>query len=336
MARASGILAVWLLTSAACASTRLPPAASGPAWPPAPESARVAYVRSVSRPEDLGIRRGVLRTTADVIFGAAPRRLVRPMAVAIGMDGTLFVADPGAGGVHRFDRVRRRYSLLRRREGALPSPVGLAVASDGTLYATDSRLNAVFVLAPGARAFTLLPTGPLSRPTGIALDETRARLYVVETAAHRIAVFGLSGARAGMLGERGDGKGTLNFPTLASVDAGGRLWIADSMNFRILAFEPDGAAGAAFGKVGDGSGDFARPKGIAVDGDGHLWVVDGLHSAVQVFDPEGNLLLRIGERGGGPGEFLLPAGIAVRGSDIAVADALNARVQLFLYRGGEP
>ena len=88
---------------------------------------------------------------ADTLFGGSEAHLVRPMAV-VAVDGVLYVADPGAKGVHRFDQPKGEYDLLHAADGgALPSPVGLARGADGDVYVTDSVLAAVFVIRRGAR-----------------------------------------------------------------------------------------------------------------------------------------------------------------------------------------
>ena len=57
------------------------------------------------------------------------------MAVATSADeGTIFVADPDAGCVHRYDLTKGRYSCLKISSGEeLWSTVGLAVDDEGRL-----------------------------------------------------------------------------------------------------------------------------------------------------------------------------------------------------------
>ena len=97
-------LACALVALAACVPQAQAPPPDQPAlaWPPAPDPARVAFVRAFSRPEDLGIAKGVLERLADLVFGASESRLVRPMAV-VTVGALVYVADPGVRGVHRFD-----------------------------------------------------------------------------------------------------------------------------------------------------------------------------------------------------------------------------------------
>lgn len=321
---------------AACSAAVVAPSAtqSLPVWPPPPDAARIAYVTSISRPGDLGIAPGFLQRLRDAVLGADDRRLVRPMAVAVA-GRTLFVADPGAKGVHRFDPANGAYDLIRGPGGTpLPSPVALATGGDGEVYVSDSRLGSVMVIRPGetvAQAVRL--DAPLRQPTGLAFDAQAGRLYVVDTASHRVEIFDDSGARVASFGRRGEGAGEFNYPSLIWRAPDGRLYVTDSLNFRVQIFDRDGVFVGTFGQSGDGSGDTPRPKGVAVDAHGHVYVADALFNAVQIFDGAGRFLLSLGGHGQGAGEFWLPVGVFIDGERIYVADSYNGRVQVLRYLG---
>ena len=305
-----------------------------PAWPP--EEPRIAFVHSFSTPEQLGIRPRLPERVVALIAGRAERRLVRPMAVVVVAD-IVYVADPGAKGVHRFDLARRRYDLIRGGE-PLPSPVGLAVGPGGSIYVADSMLAAVFAIDPRSTVARRVPLRePLGQPTGLAFDPASQRLFVVDTADHRVKVFEKNGSLAFSFGGRGDGDGEFNYPTHLWRDGEGRLLVTDSLNFRIQVFDGSGGFLGKFGRNGNGAGEFARPKGVAADRFGHVYVVDALFHAVQVFDSAGQLLLRFGSQGREPGEFWLPSGVCFAGGDtLYVADSYNQRIQIFRYVGSEP
>jgi DNA-binding beta-propeller fold protein YncE len=313
------------------------PEAPLPAWPPAPEKARVEFVRSFSCAEDLGIQKGFFARLKDFIFGEENSRLVRPMAVVA--DGSaIFVADPGVRGVHRFDTASGDYALITGPEDApLPSPVGLARGVGGEIYIADSALARVFVVRAGDKHATPLDLGAtLRQPTGIAFDAVANRLFVADTAAHRIEVFERDGKHVAQIGTRGTGDGEFNFPTYLWLTSAGRLYVTDSLNFRIEAFDPQGRFVAKFGRQGSGTGEAARPKGVAADRYGHVYVVDALFHAIQIFDESGRLLLPVGQIGQQPGEFWLPTGLFIDpDSDlIYVADSYNRRIQVLHYVGG--
>ncbi len=325
------------LVLAACAQPAQQTAETRPLlWPAEPDVARVAFVKEFSRPEDLGISRGFLQRLAGLIFGRDESRLVRPMAVVATTD-VLYVADPGAKGVHRFDLKLGDYDLLRAADGlALPSPVGLARGAAGDVYVSDSALKQVFVIGPRTKAAVPLPLrADLEQPTGIAFDAASGSLFVVDTRAHRVKVFDRDGNLVSSFGQRGTADGEFNFPTLIWRTPDGRLYVTDSLNFRVQVFDAHGRYLAKFGQHGDGMGDLARQKGVATDRFGHVYVVDALFNAVQIFDDAGRLLLSIGALGRERGEFWLPTGIFIGEDDrIYVADSYNQRVQVLRYIGG--
>jgi len=306
------------------------------AWPEGVDApARIAFVKVFSRPEEFGIEKGFLARIGEFLFGQQDARLVRPMAV-VAVNGIVYVADPGAKGVHRFDPVAERYDLIGAEGDApLSSPVGLAVGREGDVYVTDSVRPAVLVIRPGARAAVPLQLPKLGQPTGVAFDHSTGRLYVVDTTAHRVAVFNPDGTLHSSIGQRGDGDGEFNYPTYLWRDARGRLYVTDSLNFRIQVFDEQGRFLRKFGKPGDGTGDFMRQKGVATDSLGHVYIVDALMNALQIYDEAGGLLLSIGNLGQNRGEFWLPAGIYIGEDDqIFVADAYNGRIQILRYIGG--
>lgn len=306
-------------------------------WPNPPDEPRIAYVRSIRRPDDLGIRKNLFEQFRDVVFGSLDDRLVRPMAV-IESGGTLFVADPGVRGVHRFNTTSGKYDLIQAEgDEPLPSPVALARGPGGEVFVADSKLGQILSVRPGARHAIPLPVATtLHQPTGLAYDVSEGRLYVVDTLAHDIKVLQRDGSLIKTLGERGAGPGQFNFPTFIWRSPQGRLILTDSLNFRVQILSESGQSLNAFGRHGDGAGDAALQKGVATDREGHIYVADAMLHAVQIFDEQGRFLMSFGGLGNQPGEFWLPAGIFVGEDDsIYVADSYNQRIQVFRYLGGQ-
>ena len=329
----------WVVTACVSTSTLEPFASTTRAWPEPPNPERIVLVGAFTEPADLGIHPGLWARLVSVVAGASNDRMVRPMDVAATAGGgIIYVADPDARCVHRFDLERGRYDcLMLSRDEFLASPVGLALAPSGRLYVADSLLKGIYTIGAGERFLERLDNGDeLRQPTGLAWDEGDKVLYVADTGSQSIKAFAPDGEFLREFGTRGGGSGEVNFPTYLWVDTNDELVLTDSLNFRIQRFGPDEEFVQAFGRNGDKPGDFARPKGIAVDTFGHVYVVDALFHGVQIFDPTGRLLLVLGEQGQGPGQFWLPNGIHVtRDNMIFVADSYNRRVQVFRYVGAE-
>ncbi|MBI2095769.1 MAG: 6-bladed beta-propeller [Candidatus Omnitrophica bacterium] len=305
-------------------------------WPPPPEDIRVVFVKSISSPKDIGVEPSIFKKLKHLIVGSQEDILVRPISLAVGREGSLYVCDPGAPALHVFDQQAKRYKKISSiGDEALVSPVGVAVHSSGAVFVSDSKLNKVFGTDKNGRtARTIGREGFFSRPTGLAVDEER--LYVVDTAAHRVQVFDLKGDLIGGFGQRGNGDGEFNYPTSVALDQEGRIYVVDTLNFRIQVFDKNYGYLYQIGRAGDASGSFSRPKGVAVDSYGHIYSTDGLFDNVQIFGQGREFLLSLGESGDGNGEFWIISGIAIDGSDtIYVADSYNQRLQVFRYVGAE-
>lgn len=322
-------LAVLFLAAAPAPETR---------WPAPPDPARMQYVESLdgrSRITDTGLAGRVLRLLLGLKmpFGSSRRALARPTGL-YARNGILYVADPGARAILRYDLATRRATWLNAgRNDTLISPVSVAVSTDGRVFVADSAAGRVHILRGDGKVLGELRGDPegLGRPSGMAIGE--GRLYVADAGRHRVSVYGLDGSHIYTFGRRGTGAGEFNYPTyLWFEQKTRRLWVCDSGNFRIQALDGEGRPLAAVGESGDRPGFMARPKGLATDSDGNLHVADAALEALQILDRSGRLLLFVGQEGRGPGEFSLPGGVFIDEQDrVFVSDTFNGRVQVFQY-----
>jgi DNA-binding beta-propeller fold protein YncE len=304
-------------------------------WPKAPAEARIGYVRSVSGPRDMGIAKPFFRGLLDKLAGRGPEHFVRPTGVAM-QDGVLYVADPGAQALWILDSLRSRYvKVVLAGDAAFVSPVAVALRADGAVFVADTGLKKVFLFGRDGAFIRIAAETGLVRPAGLAYDTARDWLYVVDSAQHRIAIYGPQGNAIRTLGNGGNQNGQFNFPTHLALDGAGTLRVTDALNFRLQSFDRDDHFVGKFGHAGDGSGDFAAPKGVATDSAGNIYLVDALFDTVQIFDGDGTYLLAFGEQGTQAGQFWLPGGIFIdRNDEIYVTDGYNKRVQVFRVMRG--
>jgi len=281
----------------------------------APREVGVTVVRVVGEAPQ---RRGFWKA----LMGRPQRPLFdRPFGLAWNGDD-LLVTDPGAGRVFRVGKDDR---VARTEAGTFSSPIGIASCVQGILV-TDSIAGNVTLLSESLKPIRQI-AGGLERPTGIACAD--GRIFVVETARHRILELDPQGGILRAYGKRGLDLGEFNFPTAIAL-GGEAAWVADTLNFRLqrLKMEPMEAQ-VYFGHLGDAGGETPRVKGIALDETGRIWVTDAYLDAVSIFREDGTYLATVGHRGELPGEFSLPAGIAINShGDVAVADSLNRRIQI--------
>ncbi len=320
-----------------CSTPKEPsPAAPALIWPAPPDAPRIAYVRSISGPEDVGIRLSAGARALRWIFGSNKEAeiLVKPFGVALDEDGNLCITDTGVNAVCFHNRTKKTWQRWDRIGNLrFASPVSVA-KRHGTIFVADSGLARIVAFSEkGSLVFTI--TNRLERPAGIAIQGER--LFVVDSARHAVLIFDLNGNFLSEFGQRGARAGEFNYPTHIAADLEGNLFVTDSMNARVQIFDRTGKVKAQLGSAGDAPGHFGRPKGLAVDSFGHVYVIDGLFDRVQVFDRTGALLLNFGGSGSEPGQFWLANGVAIgRTNEIYVADAYNRRVQVFNYVGGQP
>ena len=313
------------------------PAYSKLVWPEGGAGPRIKYVGHFSSPEEFGISKGFFQLVVDFFTGEENQRLIRPMALVAPSPDKVYVADPGARGVHYFNARENDYRLIQLAgKRPLPSPVGLAIGPNKQVYVTDSELGGVYAITPDSDIAKPLPLQySLKQPTGIAYDKNRKRLYIVDTETHTLNIYNSYGKRLKRIGKRGNGKLEFNYPTMLSMDQQGHLLVTDSLNFRIQRLSRTGKYISQFGKIGGATGKMTRPKGVASDNLGHIYIVDSLFHALQIFDKKGRLLLHLGQQGQKPGEFWLPTGIYVGDNNtIYIADSHNQRIQVFRYIGG--
>jgi DNA-binding beta-propeller fold protein YncE len=303
-------------------------------WPKPPAVKRIAFVKAVSKPEDLNIRPHFLKRFVDYIAGREKPSMVSPYGIATDSEGRLYVVDTFLKRVHVFDAAANRYYFFPADRTMLASPVGIAVARGSLVYITDSKRGLVYLFKDHGKKFvTTIGRGIFRRPTGIAVDPKTSELLVVDTILSRVFRFDLSTrSPKGSFGTDGAAPGRFHFPTNIFVTATGEILISDALNFRVQVFSPEGRFRFTIGRMGDVPGTFSRPKGVAADSDGNIYVVDALFDNIQVFDRSGRLLMAFGNHGRGYGDFWLPTGIYIDDHDrIYVSDSSNRRVEIFKY-----
>jgi DNA-binding beta-propeller fold protein YncE len=303
-------------------------------WPPAPQKARIRFIRSIAKSGDIGFKKNWVRKALDSLLGReeSGNIMLRPYGVAASAN-KIYITDPGLSLIHFFDLEKKKYRAIDnagRKE--LVSPLGISVDVNEEVFVTDSVLKRVFIFnADGALLGEIGSDEIFSRPTGVAVD--KSRIYVVDTLKHQVLVFSKKDRTLLFrIGQNGTKNGEFNYPTNIFISMDGQMYITDSLNFRIQIFDLNGKFISSFGKLGDALGDFSKPKGIAVDSENHIYVVDSQFDNIQIFDKDGKLLLVVGSTGRDHGKMSIPSGIFIDNKDrIYVADSYNKRIQIFQY-----
>ena len=330
-------MVVGLVVLTSCSGKRSSPASAQTepeqVWPAAPEPARIAYLGSVHRPADMGIKRSAFVRFSQWLTGSdkGNEALNKPFGIALDEEDNLCLTDTGANTVSYYNKTTRKWSRWDKvGKVRFVSPVAVA-KKKGVLYVADSGRGSVVAFDETGKL--LFETAKqLKRPAGLVISGER--LLVADSQRHCVVVLDLQGSYLSEFGKRGKGKGEFNFPTHLATDWEGNLYVTDSMNSRIQILDEKGGYKGEVGSLGDSPGNFSRPKGVSVDSFGHIYAIDALFDNIQIFDRTGRLLLNLGASGSKAGEFWLPNGIAIsRDNEIYATDTYNHRVQVFKYVG---
>lgn len=299
-------------------------------WPPPPSTPKMEWISSFASEDNFPKTEGQI--SAEKFFGTkAVTFLRKPMGVASRGDGVVYVSDLDAGNIRVIDFNNKTMTLFSEK-APVGLPLGLTVDSHGFLYVADTYSNQVLVFNDRREMVKAIGSGILGKPTFVALDESRNRLYVSDVIKNLVVVFDLaSGEKLFAMGGQGDAAGNLYGPQGIAVDREGKIFVAEQLNARIQVFSPDGKFLYMFGKRGDSAFEFEGPRGLAFDSDGDLFVAETRKAAVLVFSPDGTPLTRLGGgRSLHPLGFTLPSAVFVDHNDrVYITDGMNRRLTIW-------
>jgi sugar lactone lactonase YvrE len=243
--------------------------------------------------------------------------LVLPSAIAIDVQGNLYLAETGNHVIRKVDSTGHITVVAGNgvqgfggdggpvTAAQLDSPQGLAVDA-ANLYIADTHNHrirkvdltggTITTIAGNSASGSDGDGGPataatLDTPTALALDN-KGNLYFADTRSHRIrkisaeSGFITTVAGTGTQGFNGDGSNAatalLDSPGGLAVDGGGNLYISDSHNHRVRRI--DGSTGVITTLAGTGVAGFSSDSGSATTA--NLALPQGL-----TVDQQGNIYL---------------------------------------------
>lgn len=266
-----------------------------------------------------------------------------PYSLAVGPDGSVYVADLGNAKIRKIDP--KAGSILTFAGGSTPADfvdgsdrlqafigfvTGIAMSPDGTAVyfanqyfvgRVDPDGTAHFVTGNG---YNSPPTNPLNDPVGLAFAPD-GTLYIADLYGNRVWKRTPSGeltafAGTGEEGFAGDGgpatDAKLDRPRALALEADGDVLIADTDNNRIRevlhgsnVMETIAGTGDYYGFSGDGGrATLARlslPWGVAVGRDGTIYVTDTGNGRVRSINAKGVITTLV------RANLVAPAGVAL-------------------------
>ncbi len=297
---------------------------------------------------------------------AASTTLDNPVAIAVGGDGNLNIADTGRNRI-RIVSGGLVTTVAGPPADDLAAPAGIAVL-DGVLFA-DTEHNQIGRVAPNGTVSVIAGTGEagyfgddgpateaqLNRPNGLAVGPDGS-IYVADSfndVVRRIDPDGIitTVAGTGEPGYSGDNgpatEAQLHFPLGVAVADDGTVFVADTDNHRIRRVS-GGIITTIAGTATDGTGGFSGdggpaveaeldgPGSVAVGPDGTVYFADTFNNVVRVVRTDGSMktFAGTGEQGadgdgGLANEAQLdnPRGVAIGpDGDLYIVDSNNHRI----------
>ena len=239
-------------------------------------------------------------TFADILQGEAPPATFnQPWDVAVGPDGSVYVADTWNHRIQKFTAEGEFITMWGFfGQGETPDafwgPRSVVVDAQGRVFVSDTGNKRIVVFDPNGNFITQFgelgfAPGQFSEPVGLALSDD-GRLYVADTWNQRMQIMIPDPNNpntyvplkewdiAGWYGQSLDNK-----PYIAVDSAANRLLVADPEGYRVLEFTLEGDFVRYWGDYSTGPDGFGLVSGLAFDPGGGVWVSDAANNRLLHF-----------------------------------------------------
>jgi DNA-binding beta-propeller fold protein YncE len=220
-----------------------------------------------------------------------------PWGVAVGRDGSVYVADTWNYRIQKFTARGRFLSMwstfgVESEQQTFYGPRGLAVDQQGRVYIVDTGNKRIVIFDQNGRYITQfgsagLDPGQFDEPVGIAIGPD-GTVFVADVWNQRIQSFvpsadGMAFTPLAQWDVSGWFGQSLDNKPFIALNGSGQVLVTDPDGSRVIQYTSDGQLVQTWGDYGDTETTFGIAAGIAVDPFGHVWVTDAGSNRVMRF-----------------------------------------------------
>ncbi|MCC6229239.1 MAG: hypothetical protein IT432_08445 [Phycisphaerales bacterium] len=205
-------------------------------------------------------------------------KLERPVAITIGDDGEIYVADGVYGAIMIFDKSERFSRAIKIEKF---KPASMATFGERLYIADITRQQILILDRKSGKELGVIGSvgdepGQFRLPIGVTVDKS-GNVYVTDMMRCMVQKFDKDGKYLSGFGRLGDHAGSFARPKHVAVDSDGIIYVVDAQFQNVQMFNDEFKLLMFFGSPGKHPGAMSLPVGIAVTDQGLDYFKDKIY-----------------------------------------------------------